>query len=197
MNNILRADRVLSDKGFKETRIFYKTAKSEIFNFFKSIKQRLAPKDTLFIYMTGHGSLTVTKERLSNYSDIESYTRASLINTTDKETINEIEFSDLIKNIKSKKICVFDQCYGGGFARRASEESGALAISAGREDEITYGDFFSTTFFDSLVLPIGRKSEKISLKEAFEITLKNIDCNICQKQHPVILPVSLAEKIEL
>ncbi|MCL5733858.1 MAG: caspase family protein [Patescibacteria group bacterium] len=197
LDNILRADSVLSDKGFKEIRIFYKTAKSEMVNFFKSIEQELTPEDVLFVYMTGHGGLMMARERLSNYSEIESYAMISFVDITNKETVNEIEFSDWLKNIKSKKICVFDQCYGGGFARRAAEESGALAISAGRENEITYGNFFPTTFFDSLVLPIGRRNEKISLKKAFEITLKNINYNIYQKQRPIILPISLAEEIKI
>lgn len=144
---------------------------------FGEIKKKIHPEDRLFIYTTGHGDTIHKDNRVIANLVIppENFLKAFLGIKDPKDMyLTEIELKKYLEELNPKKgIFIFQQCYGGNFAKNIANEK-YLTISADYPNSTTWylkkGKDFSSNFFKFMkdVETDLNKDGKISMMEIFK-----------------------------
>ncbi len=174
---------ILDDKGDKTA--FYPVddiaSKEAVKKLFSHLEKKVDSEDLLFVYTTGHGDETF-KLALPG------------------ENLSEKEMEEYLSNIHPKAgVLIFDQCYGGNFAKRTGKKE-YIGISASEVGKMSKLNTFPQAFFNSL--REDNKSDidndgKVSVKEAFNYAKSNDSYAKKGKQKPQIYSGVDASKVFL
>ncbi len=166
---------VLDSKGAE--RLNYKVdgpaTKSAIEKVFSHLKSKTDSEDFLFTYVTNHGG------RSSGESTI----------ALPGPDVGEETFENFLSGMEVKKgVLVFDQCYGGGFAKRLGKGR-FVAVSASHPGENSIDNSFPQAFFNSFNYAVGDMNGDglVSIEEAFNYALRHDMFALRGMQHPMIV----------
>ena len=95
--------------------VFGSASKKTIDCIFNNLSKKIGSDDLLFVYVTGHGDQITISDLTGDKKEVFKIAEINLTG----ETLLETDFEKYLINIKPKVgILLFDQCYGGNFAKR-------------------------------------------------------------------------------
>ncbi len=142
---------------------------------FRRIEKEARPGDTIFFFVTGHGTIMKNLQKKPTFLPIEP------------TYLLENDLFQMVKDIPSNFIFVFNQCYGGGFAQKMSNlKANHIAISVSRREEESYINYFPHLFFQAFLRndADNDKNGKIDVKEAFDFAVRHDPPTQAGKQTP-------------
>jgi len=197
--NITLAYRTLLSNGFTPGNIFVLEAegkkegyypysitapasKQNLKSLIESLHEKVDENTTFVMYVTGHGVRNEESEILVKGKNI---------------AVSDLE--NWLSGMHPKfGILIFDQCFGGGFAKRLGKKE-YVAVSASEKDEESMEGTFPNAFFGAWKNPEADKNKdgKISIQEAFDYALENDVHAESGEQSPLLVTDLDAGKIYL
>ena len=150
---------------------------------FNSLESKLDKNDSLFVYVSDHGSRT----------EISEGAVLSTITTNDGSVLDQRKFEDFIEKLNyGLGIFLFDQCYSGGFAKETGHGNN-VSIASASADESAYSggihNSFTAYFIKSFVFSVDSDRNldgNVSISEAFDYAATNHSYSARGKQNPFI-----------
>lgn len=146
--------------------IFGPASKKSIDCVFDDLSKKIDSNDLLFVYVTGHGDQITLGDVAGDKKEVSKIASIDLSG----ESLLETDFEKYLINIKSEVgILLFDQCYGGNFAKRFGKGN-YIAISASEPGKTSKENTFPWAFFHAwrnYDFSDRNNDGKISIGEAF------------------------------
>ncbi len=205
--NLSLAYQVLLENGFQKENIYVldgkgnkspsypvdgSASKGTIKKLFNHLDKKIDSNDLLFLYVTDHGEKVKKIHNNGNINDL------STIVIPDGHLL-ETEMEEYLSQINPKTgILVFDQCYGGGFAKRTGKGK-YIGISACESNNVSVSNTFPQAFFNSWKDSTSdfNKDGRTSVKEAFYYAAENDYHSITSHQRPQIYSEIDADEVFL
>jgi hypothetical protein len=178
--NIKLAYKTLLSLDFKEENIFVfedysksenfelnqSSPKKRIKSVFQDLSKKINSNDVFLLYVTGHGSYDNFNYKLNDSLD-QNQDPYLFLDNSEKIYSNELkEYLDKLN--PQTGLLIFDQCYGGGFAKNLGTNN-LVALSASNEYQLSFSNKWTEFFWNSFLNNVGDQNsdEKVSILEAF------------------------------